>query len=104
MIDANQEAYYESALFLPLATAEFSELRRGRRPGIVGFREHIFSNLGCLGNLAAQSEFTFGTVIQRTMDWPLEARFHYGHPGPQLVGGHLCGLGPHASRWLDHIP
>ena len=30
--------------------------------------------------LAADSEFTFGTVIQRTMDAPLEARMHYGHP------------------------
>eukprot|EP00439_Symbiodinium_sp_Y106_P025812 s174_g3.t1 len=53
--------------------------RRGR-PGIVGFREHIFSAVGLLGRIAADSEFTFGTMIQRTLDWPLNARLHYGHP------------------------
>lgn len=56
-----------------------AELRKGR-PGIVGFREHIFSAVGLLGRLAADSEFTFGTMIQRTLDWPLNSRFHYGHP------------------------
>lgn len=84
MIDANQDAYFESAVFLPLALQEMvgadGPKRRGRRPGIIGFREHIFSNVGLLGRLAADSEFTFGTVIQRTMDWPLDARLHYGHP------------------------
>ena len=40
-------------------------LRKGR-PGIVGFREHIFSAVGLLGRIAADSEFTFGTMIQRT--------------------------------------
>mmetsp|Transcript_102536 Transcript_102536/g.258317 ORF Transcript_102536/g.258317 Transcript_102536/m.258317 type:complete len:1585 (-) Transcript_102536:49-4803(-) len=80
MIDANQEAYFESALFLPLALKEFESTRGGRRPGILGFREHIFSAVGSLGRLAADSEFAFGTLIQRTMDWPLDARLHYGHP------------------------
>jgi len=80
MIDCNQEAYYESSLFLPLALQEFATVRDGRRPGILGFREHIFSDIGLLGRLAADSEFAFGTVIQRTMDWPLQARLHYGHP------------------------
>eukprot|EP00405_Crypthecodinium_cohnii_P007093 CAMPEP_0206420490 /NCGR_PEP_ID=MMETSP0324_2-20121206/873_1 /ASSEMBLY_ACC=CAM_ASM_000836 /TAXON_ID=2866 /ORGANISM="Crypthecodinium cohnii, Strain Seligo" /LENGTH=1614 /DNA_ID=CAMNT_0053884383 /DNA_START=33 /DNA_END=4877 /DNA_ORIENTATION=- len=80
MIDSNQEAYYESALFLPLALQEFGEFRNGRRPGILGFREHIFSDIGLVGRLAADSEFAFGTMLQRTMDWPLQARLHYGHP------------------------
>jgi len=80
MIDANQDAYFESALFLPMALQEFNSTRNGRRPGILGFREHIFSNIGLPGRLAADSEFAFGTIIQRTMDWPLEARLHYGHP------------------------
>lgn len=80
MIDCNQEAYFEAALFLPAALKEFSVKRGGRRPGILGFREHIFSDIGLLGRIAADSEFAFGTVIQRTMDTPLQARLHYGHP------------------------
>eukprot|EP00931_Biecheleriopsis_adriatica_P050069 TRINITY_DN28982_c0_g2_i1.p1 TRINITY_DN28982_c0_g2~~TRINITY_DN28982_c0_g2_i1.p1 ORF type:complete len:1548 (-),score=291.77 TRINITY_DN28982_c0_g2_i1:29-4672(-) len=82
MIDANQEAYFEASLMLPSALQEFCEGERhgNRRPGIVGFREHIFSAVGLLGRLAADSEFTFGTMIQRTLDWPLNARLHYGHP------------------------
>jgi len=84
MIDANQDAYFEAALFLPLALQEMvgptAVKHGGRRPGIIGFREHIFSDVGLLGRLAADSEFAFGTVIQRTMDRPLEARLHYGHP------------------------
>ncbi|CAE7879948.1 FKS1, partial [Symbiodinium sp. KB8] len=82
MIDANQEAYYEASLFLPSALQEFCGPERTSkgRPGIVGFREHIFSAVGLLGRIAADSEFTFGTMIQRTLDWPLNARLHYGHP------------------------
>lgn len=82
MIDANQDAYYEASLFLPSALQEFCEPERTSkgRPGIVGFREHIFSAVGLLGRIAADSEFTFGTMIQRTLDWPLNSRFHYGHP------------------------
>jgi len=81
MIDCNQDAYMESALFLPLALHEFEETRSdGLRPAILGFREHIFSDIGLLGKWAADNEFAFGTVVQRTMDWPLQARLHYGHP------------------------
>ncbi|CAJ1402016.1 unnamed protein product [Effrenium voratum] len=82
MIDANQEAYFEASLTLPAALQEFCDPERTPkgRPGIVGFREHIFSAVGLLGRIAADSEFTFGTMIQRTLDWPLAARFHYGHP------------------------
>ncbi|CAK9088745.1 unnamed protein product [Durusdinium trenchii] len=82
MIDANQDAYFEASLFLPSALQEFCgpEKTLKGRPGIVGFREHIFSAVGLLGRLAADSEFTFGTMIQRTLDWPLNSRFHYGHP------------------------
>eukprot|EP00434_Breviolum_minutum_P030560 symbB.v1.2.027025.t1/scaffold2740.1/size71859/2 len=82
MIDANQDAYFEASLFLPSALQEFCGPERTPkgRPGIVGFREHIFSAVGLLGRIAADSEFTFGTMIQRTLDWPLNSRFHYGHP------------------------
>jgi len=81
MIDCNQDAYFESALFLPLAVHEFNVTNKdGLRPAILGFREHIFSDIGLLGKWAADNEFAFGTVVQRTMDSPLKARLHYGHP------------------------
>lgn len=79
-IDSNQDAYFEASLFLPRALQEFTATCNGRRPGILGFREHIFSNVGIMGRLAADNEFAFGTVVQRTMDWPMGCRMHYGHP------------------------
>eukprot|EP00930_Biecheleria_cincta_P028708 TRINITY_DN20020_c0_g1_i1.p1 TRINITY_DN20020_c0_g1~~TRINITY_DN20020_c0_g1_i1.p1 ORF type:complete len:1709 (+),score=246.49 TRINITY_DN20020_c0_g1_i1:135-5261(+) len=79
-IDANQDAYFEASLFLPRALQEFTATCNGRRPGILGFREHIFSNVGIMGRIAADNEFAFGTVVQRTMDWPMGCRMHYGHP------------------------
>eukprot|EP00913_Durusdinium_trenchii_P020380 g19145.t1 len=76
MIDANQDAYFEASLFLPSALQEFCgpEKTLKGRPGIVGFREHIFSAVGLLGRLAADSEFTFGTMIQRTAENPRAGR------------------------------
>eukprot|EP00927_Polykrikos_kofoidii_P034856 TRINITY_DN2947_c0_g5_i1.p1 TRINITY_DN2947_c0_g5~~TRINITY_DN2947_c0_g5_i1.p1 ORF type:complete len:1590 (-),score=233.54 TRINITY_DN2947_c0_g5_i1:233-5002(-) len=82
MIDANQDAYFEASLFLPMALQQFvvSQREQGQRIAILGFREHIFSSVGALGRTAAESEFAFGTIVQRTMDLPLKARLHYGHP------------------------
>mmetsp|Transcript_21066 Transcript_21066/g.51707 ORF Transcript_21066/g.51707 Transcript_21066/m.51707 type:complete len:1563 (-) Transcript_21066:460-5148(-) len=83
-IDANQESYLESAILLPSVLAEFAPYKGqqgGRsRPGIVGFREHIFSAVGALGSLAAEGEFVFGTVTQRMLTQVLACRMHYGHP------------------------
>jgi len=82
MIDANQEGYLEESLKICCALREFEVGERvfGTRPAVVGFREHIFSGLGSLGEFAASSELVFGTLVQRTMAYPLYARYHYGHP------------------------
>jgi len=85
-IDCNQEGYLEEAFKIPCALREFEEARgagaadKPKPPAIVGFREHIFSGLGLLGDLAASSELCFGTLVQRTMAEPLWCRYHYGHP------------------------
>lgn len=48
---------------------------------IVGCREWIFSDVsGALGSFAACAEYTFGTLVQRTMASPANVRLHYGHP------------------------
>eukprot|EP00966_Prymnesium_polylepis_P016761 386749-Prymnesium_polylepis.1 len=81
-IDCNQEGYLEEWFKLPNALREFEG--RGPRepppPAIVGFREVIFSGLGSLGDFAASAELVFGTLVQRTMAYPLLSRYHYGHP------------------------
>ena len=80
-IDANQDAYLEETLKLCTALREFDAATvQGKTPAIVGFREHVFSDLGTLGEFAAHSERCFGTIVQRTMSDPLQSRYHYGHP------------------------
>ena len=80
-IDMNQEGYMEEALKLPCALQEFSRAPPGcKPPSIVGFREYIFSNIGAMGDFAGGSELAFGTLVQRTMTYPLWSRLHYGHP------------------------
>ena len=49
-------------------------------PAIVGFGEHIFSNLGSLGAFTAVSEQVFAGITQRTMTHPLRSRYHCGYP------------------------
>merc|ERR1719210_2001940 len=46
---------------------------------IIGFPEHITSDIGSIGDFAAGSEVAFGTILQRTYA-VLGARMHYGHP------------------------
>eukprot|EP00438_Fugacium_kawagutii_P033438 Skav208824 [mRNA] locus=scaffold667:224993:229471:+ [translate_table: standard] len=46
---------------------------------IVGFPEHITSDLGSVGDFAAGSEMAFCTLLQRSYA-VLGARMHYGHP------------------------
>ncbi|KAL1529896.1 hypothetical protein AB1Y20_000824 [Prymnesium parvum] len=81
-IDANQEGYLTESLKLSNAIQSFHVNMAGawRGPAIVGFREHIFSNLGLMGEIAACSEAAFGTLVQRTMASVLWSRYHYGHP------------------------
>ncbi|OLP85560.1 1,3-beta-glucan synthase component bgs3 [Symbiodinium microadriaticum] len=81
-IDANQGGYFEQMLLLPCALGEFRRRDRkmgGLEPRIVGFAEHITSDIGSLGDFAAGAETAFGTVLQRSYAL-LGARMHYGHP------------------------
>merc|ERR1719498_1393512 len=87
-IDANQGAYFEHMLLLPCALGEFRKnadnaRERDRVPGfakrIVGFPEHITSDIGTIGDFAAGAEMAFGTMLQRAYA-VLGARMHYGHP------------------------
>lgn len=80
VIDANQGAYFEQMLLLPCALGEFrSTTGKGLEPRIVGFAEHITSDMGSLGDFAAGAETAFGTILQRSYSF-LGARMHYGHP------------------------
>ncbi|CAE8602284.1 unnamed protein product, partial [Polarella glacialis] len=80
-IDANQGAYFEQMLLLPCALGEFRSSWGGRgiEPRIVGFPEHITSDIGSIGDFAAGAEAAFGTTLQRAYSF-LGARMHYGHP------------------------
>ncbi|CAL1132375.1 unnamed protein product [Cladocopium goreaui] len=77
-IDSNQGAYFEQMLLLPCALGEFRSTG-GLAARIVGFAEHITSDIGSLGDFAAGAETAFGTVLQRSYA-TLGARMHYGHP------------------------
>lgn len=82
LIDANQDHYFEEALKIRnvLSMLEFSKRDFQHPVAIVGAREHIFSEgFGCLGDLSAGKESTFGTLTQRILV-RLGARMHYGHP------------------------
>mmetsp|Transcript_2084 Transcript_2084/g.7452 ORF Transcript_2084/g.7452 Transcript_2084/m.7452 type:complete len:1929 (-) Transcript_2084:164-5950(-) len=76
VIDMNQDNYLSEAFKARNLLETFkSDVR------IVGFREHIFSNSsGAVGEFAAATEYTFGTIVQRVFSVPLHVRFHYGHP------------------------
>lgn len=80
-IDANQGAYFEQMLLLPCVLGEFRSNKRGdgRSKRIVGFPEHITSDIGSVGDMAASAEQAFGTILQRSYA-VLGARMHYGHP------------------------
>jgi len=80
-IDANQGAYFEQMMMLPCALGEFRSHARGDglAKRIIGFPEHITSDIGSIGDFAASAEIAFGTILQRTYS-VLGARMHYGHP------------------------
>lgn len=86
-IDCNQEGYLEESLKICNVLREFDIcIPGGGPPAIVGFREHIFSNLGTLGTFAATAELVFGTLVQRTLARPLWCRSTAAHqPVPPPV-------------------
>ncbi|KAI3712123.1 hypothetical protein L1987_70672 [Smallanthus sonchifolius] len=79
-IDMNQDNYLEEAIKMRNLLQEFL-LRLGKRPKILGIREHIFT--GSVSSLAwfmSYQETSFVTIGQRLLANPLRIRFHYGHP------------------------
>merc|ERR1740127_287994 len=68
-------------MLLPCALGEFRSAARGDGGSkrIIGFPEHITSDIGSIGDFAASAELAFGTLLQRTYA-VLGARMHYGHP------------------------
>ncbi|KAM7498543.1 hypothetical protein LguiA_022957 [Lonicera macranthoides] len=79
-IDMNQDNYMEEAFKMRNVLQEFVQ-HQGRRPTILGLREHIFT--GSVSSLAwfmSYQETSFVTIGQRILANPLRVRFHYGHP------------------------
>lgn len=97
----NQDGYFEEALKIRNLLEEFAPAsskanQNGchdacqafcnssgatERVRIVGFPEHQFSDrLSAVAEFAALTEFTFATLIQRTLASPFDIRLHYGHP------------------------
>ncbi|KAG9447571.1 hypothetical protein H6P81_013699 [Aristolochia fimbriata] len=80
-IDMNQDNYLEEAFKMRNVLQEFLKSRHGRKPTILGLREHIFT--GSVSSLAwfmSNQEMSFVTIGQRILADPLKVRFHYGHP------------------------
>ncbi|KAG2500438.1 hypothetical protein HYH03_002006 [Edaphochlamys debaryana] len=81
-IDMNQDNSLAQALKLRNATLEFEPpANTAQQVAVLGYPEWISSyRCGLLAELAAQTERTFGTQIQRVMGFPSAVRAHYGHP------------------------
>merc|ERR1719245_1107839 len=88
MMDANMGCYSGESFkvpvvlqgFYPKPTGGDFEHRLALRARIIGFREHIFTRShGLVGTIMADSEWTFGTLVQRLLGF-LDVRMHYGHP------------------------
>ncbi|GAB4842952.1 Callose synthase 7 [Ancistrocladus abbreviatus] len=81
-IDMNQDNYFEEAFKMRNVLEEFQKIHRGgRKPTILGLREHILT--GSVSSLAwfmSNQETSFVTIGQRVLANPLRVRFHYGHP------------------------
>ncbi|CAK0901643.1 unnamed protein product [Prorocentrum cordatum] len=81
-IDANQGAYFEQLMLLPCALGEFRRKSKADRDAgkkILGFPEHLTSDIGSVGDFAASAEMAFGTILQRAYV-VMGGRMHYGHP------------------------
>ncbi|KAG2496933.1 hypothetical protein HYH03_004939 [Edaphochlamys debaryana] len=83
-IDMNQDNSLAQAFKLRNTTREFEPLGPGpqaQQVAVLGYPEWIFSyRCGLLADLAAATERTFGTQIQRVQANPSAVRAHYGHP------------------------
>lgn len=83
MMDANMGAWMGEAFKVPFVMRQMEDPRGDRRrlaARILGFRETIFTREhSAVGEAMAGSEWTFGTIFQRSLDF-LGVRMHYGHP------------------------
>ena len=83
-VDMNQDGYFEEALKMRNLLEEFqppSSCGKRKPVTIVGFGEHQFSAaFNAAAEFSALSEFTFTTLVQRTMEVWGDVRMHYGHP------------------------
>ncbi|KAK9266834.1 hypothetical protein L1049_001605 [Liquidambar formosana] len=80
-IDMNQDNYLEEAFKMRNVLEELLKSHHGKKPTILGLREHIFT--GSVSSLAwfmSNQETSFVTIGQRILANPLRVRFHYGHP------------------------
>eukprot|EP01045_Picozoa_sp_COSAG04_P014105 COSAG04_NODE_1039_length_8605_cov_15.578650_1_plen_112_part_10 len=89
----NQDGYFEEGLKMRNLLEEFTkdtsgkdlaggvESKHDQQVRIIGFPEHQFSDtLSAVAEFAALTEFTFATLIQRSLASPFDVRMHYGHP------------------------
>jgi hypothetical protein len=82
-LDMNQDGYFEEALKTRNLLEEFADADcpDQQQLRIIGFPEHQFSDtLSAVAEFSALTEFTFATLIQRTLGSPFDVRMHYGHP------------------------
>lgn len=88
-LDMNQDGYFEEGLKMRNLLEEFTadlgpegvESKHDHQVRIVGFPEHQFSDtLSAVAEFSALTEFTFATLIQRSLASPFDVRMHYGHP------------------------
>jgi len=82
-LDMNQDGYFEEALKMRNLLDEFApaECPDEQQVRIIGFPEHQFSDtLSAVAEFSALTEFTFATLIQRSLGSPFDVRMHYGHP------------------------
>jgi hypothetical protein len=110
MMDANMGCYAGEAFKVPVVLQTFykkptgggnSEHRLALRARIIGFREHLFTRShGFVGTIMADSEWTFGTLVQRLLDF-LNVRMHYGHP--DFMDGFWASNRGSVSKASPHI-
>eukprot|EP01043_Picozoa_sp_COSAG02_P033361 COSAG02_NODE_2272_length_9263_cov_212.913902_4_plen_1294_part_00 len=88
-LDMNQDGYFEEGLKMRNLLEEFTtdlgdegvESKHDHQVRIIGFPEHQFSDtLSAVAEFSALTEFTFATLIQRSLASPFDVRMHYGHP------------------------
>ncbi|CAJ1442771.1 unnamed protein product [Effrenium voratum] len=110
MMDANMGCYSGETFKVPVVLQGFHkhkilegdyENRLDLQARIIGFREHIFTREhGLVGQIMADAEWTFGTLVQRLLEF-LTVRMHYGHP--DFMDGFWAANRGSVSKASPHI-